>query len=289
MTLQSIGISAKTLPHLSLESNLEAVARYGLSVIQYDMACAGLRNLPNSMPSDLATRIGVGAAARGLRIAAVSGRFNMIHPDPDLRRGGLRALRVLAGACTALGTRCITLCSGTRDTDGLWHAHPDNGAPDAWSDLLESMEAAVAIAEEFDIVLGMAPAAAHVVDSAATAKLLLREIRSPQVKIVLDPAALLRPRDLVRQHATLEDAVEVLGPHIVMARARDIQVIDGEVRHVAAGRGRLDYSCYLSLVRDLRVPLILCGLTEADVPWSLAFLRATIEASDRRAMRAGLG
>jgi hypothetical protein len=37
VTLQSIGISAKTLPRPSVESNLEAVARYGLSVIQYDI------------------------------------------------------------------------------------------------------------------------------------------------------------------------------------------------------------------------------------------------------------
>jgi sugar phosphate isomerase/epimerase len=92
--------------------------------------------------------------ARGIRIAAVPGTVNMIHSDVAERRRGLRALRVIASACWALGTRCITLCSGTRDLQDMWRGHRDNDSPLAWTDLLASMEAAVAIAEEFDIFLG---------------------------------------------------------------------------------------------------------------------------------------
>ena len=115
LTSQSIGIFAKTFPRGSLESNLDAAAGYGLQVVHYNMACAGLPSVPDEIPSELATRVGRAAAARGVRIAAVSGTFNMIHPDPELRRRGLRGLRAIAGACAALGTGCITLCTGTRD------------------------------------------------------------------------------------------------------------------------------------------------------------------------------
>jgi sugar phosphate isomerase/epimerase len=282
MTSQTIGIFARTFPRLSLERNLDAVAGYGLSVVQYNMACAGLPSLPDEIPSDLAARIGVAAVARGIRIAAVSGTFNMIHPDVDERRRGLRALQVIAAACAALGTRCVTLCSGTRDVEDMWRGHLDNDSPQAWTDLLASMEAAVAIAEEFDIFLGIEPEVANVVDSPAKARLLLSEMRSPRLKMVLDPANLFRRGDLERQYEILEMAIDVLGPHMVMAHAKDVVESNGEIRHVPAGTGRLDYAFYLSLLRDVRVPLVVHGLSEQQVPWSLAFLRATAESSSRQ-------
>jgi sugar phosphate isomerase/epimerase len=282
MTSQSIGIFARTLPRLSIESNLDAVAGYGASVVQYDMACAGLPSLPDEIPADLAARIGVAGMARGIRIAAVSGTFNMIHPDVDERRRGLRALQAIAGACAALGTRCITLCSGTRDVEDMWRDHQGNDSAQAWADLLASTEAAVAIAEEFDVFLGIVPKVVNVVDSPAKALLLLSEMRSPRLKIVLDPADLFRRGDLERQYEILEKAFDVLGPHMVMAHAKDVVESNGEIRHVPAGTGQLDYSFYLSLLRDVRVPLVVHGLSEQQVPWSLAFLHATAESSNRQ-------
>jgi sugar phosphate isomerase/epimerase len=285
MTPQSIGIFAKTFTRLSIESNLDAVARYGLSVIQYNMACAGLPNMPDEISSERATRIGVAAAARGIQVAAVSGTFNMIHPDVEQRRRGLRGLQAVAGACAAIGTRCITLCTGTRDAEDMWRGHPDNSSPQAWTDLLASMEAAVAIAEEFDIVLGIEPEVANVIDSPAMAQFLLREMRSPRLKIVLDPANLFRPGEVVHQHRLLAAAFDVLAPHTIMAHAKDVVESNGQIRHVAAGRGQLDYSFYFSLLREVRVPLVVHGLSEQEVAWSLAFLRATAEGSNRQRLQ----
>ena len=182
MLPQTIDIFAGTFPRLEIESNLDAVARYRLSLVQYNMSCAGMPSLPDEIAAGLAKSIGVAAAARGIRIAAVSGTFNMIHPDVAQRRRGVRNLQVLAGACAALGTRCVTLCTGTRDARDIWRAHPQNNSPGAWTDLLASMQVAVAIAEEFDVDLGIEPEVANVVDSAAKAQLVLREMRSPRLK-----------------------------------------------------------------------------------------------------------
>jgi sugar phosphate isomerase/epimerase len=290
MSSQSIGIFAKTFSRLSIEANLHAVARCGVSVVQYNMSCAGLPSVPDDVPLGPAMRIGLAAAARGIRIAAVSGTFNMIHPDVEQRRRGLRGLRALARACAALGTRCITLCTGTREAEDMWRGNPDNNSPQAWADLLTSMEPAVDTAEEFDIVLGIEPEVANVVDSPAKALLLLREMRSSRLKIVLDPANLFRPGDLAGQHDILEDAFDMLAPHMIMAHAKDVVESNGEIRHVAAGAGQLDYSLYLSLLRDVRVPLIAHGLSEQEVPWSLAFLRATAKRFDRHSpLHMGVG
>jgi len=283
MPPHELGIFAKTFTSPSIEANLDAVASHGLRVVQYNMACAGLSSLPAHIAPDLAARIGLAAAQRDIRIAALSGTFNMVHPDPERRRAGLHRLRVLAQACAALGTQTITLCTGTRDPDDMWRGHPANRHPDAWTDLLACLEPAVALADEFDLTLGIEPETANVVDSAARAVQLLRQLRSPRLKIVLDAANLLGADSLPRQHDILEEAFDLLGPYLVMAHAKDVEVVDGEVRHVAAGTGQLDYPHYLSLLRTVPVPLVVHGLAEADVPRSLAFLRALTDDDEQPA------
>jgi sugar phosphate isomerase/epimerase len=137
------------------------------------------------------------------------------------------------------------------------------------------MEVALTIAEETDLLLGIEPETANVVDSAARADLLLRELRSPRLRIVLDPANLFQAEDLPRQHDILDEAFDTLGAHVIMAHAKDMSVDDGEIRHVAAGTGLLDYRHYLSLLENVPTHLVVHGLSESEVPASLAYLRAT--------------
>src|SRR5438552_15103028 len=103
-----LGIFAKTFARPSLEETLDAVRAHGLDCVQFNMACAGLPSLPDRIDSELCGRIRREMAARSITMAAVSGTFNMIHPDVNQRRDGLRRLRILAAACRPMGTSIIT-------------------------------------------------------------------------------------------------------------------------------------------------------------------------------------
>ncbi len=98
-----IGIFAKTFVRESLTATLDAVLASGLRVIQFNMACAGLASLPETIPPELVRTIRRELAARDMRMAAVSGTFNVIHPDREVRAEGMRRLRVLAAACPGDG------------------------------------------------------------------------------------------------------------------------------------------------------------------------------------------
>jgi sugar phosphate isomerase/epimerase len=278
-----IGIFAKTFPRPTLEENLDAVRHHRLGVVQYNLACAGLPSLPERIEPRLVQQIGAAAASRRITIAAVSGTFNMIDPVKERRDAGMRRLGQLAGTCALLGTKIITLCTGTRDPDDMWRGHPANGRPDAWADLLAAMEQALAIAEEHDLWLAIEPETANVVDSPARARRLLDELRSPRLKIIIDPANLFHVEDLPRQRAILEDAFDLLGPDVVLAHAKDVRVVGGTVHHVTAGTGVLDYPHYLALLRHVPVPLIVHGLAEAEVEGALTFLRGALAAVQREA------
>ena len=279
--MNPIGIFAKTFLRPTFEENLDAVRGHGLGVVQYNLACAGLPSLPERVEPRLAQQIGAAAASRRVTIVAVSGTFNMIDPIRERRDAGLHRLGQLAGACALLGTKIITLCTGTRDPDDMWRGHPANGRPDAWADLHRAMEQALVIAEQHDLWLAVEPETANVVDSSAKARRLLDELRSPRLKIILDPANLFHVEDLPHQRGVLDAAFDLLGPDIVLAHAKDVRVVDGAVHHVAAGAGVLDYPHYLGLLRHLPVPLIVHGLAEAEVERSLAFLSGALATAQR--------
>jgi sugar phosphate isomerase/epimerase len=281
--MNPIGIFAKTFPRPTLEANLDAVCSHGLSVVQYNLACAGLPSLPEQIEPALARQIGAAAAERGITLAAVSGTFNMIDPVWVRRDIGMRRLEQLAGVCALLGTKIITLCTGTRDPDDMWRGHPANSHPDAWADLLEAMDQALGIAEAYDLWLAIEPETANVVDSAAKARRLFAEMGSQRLKIIIDPANLFRVEDLPHQRALLDAAFDLLGPDIVLAHAKDVRVVNGAVHHVAAGTGVLDYQYYLTLLRHIPVPLIVHGLAESEVEGALAFLRGALDGVERQA------
>ena len=273
-----LGIFAKTFQGADPDTVLAAVAKAGFGVAQYNLACSGLDPLPETIPVDVTTAIRAAAEASGVGVAAVSGTFNMIHPDPAVRQAGLRRLGVLIAAAPAMGTRLVTLCTGTRDPADMWRAHPENATPEAWRDLAASMATATAAAEAAGVDLGIEPELANVVSSAEAARRLIEEMQSPRLRVVIDAANLFETATREAQRRIVSDAVELLADRIVMAHAKD-RTADGGF--VAAGQGVLDYRHYLDTLRRAGFdgPLVTHGLSADEAPAVGAFLRQALAES----------
>ncbi len=158
-----LGIFAKTFAGTQPGAVLAAARTAGFDCVQYNMACSGLPSMPDEISAATAQDIADATHGTRISIAAVSATYNMIHPDPAVRTAGHRRLDVIAARCRAMGTRLVTLCTGTRDPDDQWHHHPANAAPEAWADLRASMAVAIGIAERHDVDLGIEPELANVV------------------------------------------------------------------------------------------------------------------------------
>lgn len=273
-----IGIMSGTFSRSTLEEELDAVANQGLSCMQFDLSSAGIYPVPDHVDEEVCDRIHNEMNARKLTMVAVNGMYNMIHPDLEQRREGLRKISALASVCTRLGTSVIALCTGTRNPRMMWLPHPDNDSPEAWKDLVASMKQVLQIAEEYEITLAFEPEVANVVDSAKKARRLIDELGSPRLKVIMDGANIFHTGELPRMGEILDEALDLLGEDIVFAHAKDLDH-DGDAGHLAAGKGLLDYSQYLSLLSDLGfdVPLILHGLNETQVDECVAFLRGKIK------------
>jgi sugar phosphate isomerase/epimerase len=271
-----LGIFAKTFEGKNPAEILAQVKVAGFVTSQYNMACSGLPSLPDEIEDDIVAKIDEAAKQSGVSLCALSATYNMIHPDLSVREKGLGALRVLAKAASQLAIPLLTLCTGTRDRQDQWRRHPGNDSPGAWRDLLQSMERAVAIADEFDIDLGIEPELANVVSSAAKAKQLINDMKSSRLRVVLDPANLFEIATKAEQRRTISYAIDLLADRIVMAHAKD-RAAGGAF--VAAGTGVLDYPHFLGQLRrsGFTGPLITHGLNATEAPAVAAFLRYQLE------------
>lgn len=276
--MMKLGIFAKTFEGTDPALVLKAVANAGFSSTQYNMACSGLGPMPDEISEGQARSVADAAATAGVEIVAVSGTYNMIHPDLAVRQAGHRRLAVLAERCAAMSTGLITLCTGTRDPIDQWKEHPDNNTPEAWRDLVEAMGTAVEIAERYDVDLGIEPELANVINSAAKARQLIDELKSPRLKIVLDPANLFEVETPEEQRTVVSTAIDLLADRIVMAHAKD-RSLDGSF--ATAGKGVLDYGHYLRRLSAIGFEgsLITHGLSAGEAEGVAAFLTSKLKTS----------
>ncbi len=260
-----LGIFAKTFPGTDASSVLRAVRRAGYSCTQFNLACVGLPSMPDAVACDVIETIAEAARDADVDLCALSGTYNMIHPDVAVREDGLRRLGVILGAARDLGIPLVTLCTGTRDPIDQWRHHPDNLLPEAWRDLGTAMAKALILAEAAGIDLGIEPEQANVVTSAADARRLITEMGSPRLKIVLDPANLFERATPDEARAIVAEAVEVSGDAIAMAHAKD-RSLDGGF--VAAGQGVVDFPDFLRRLKAVGFdgPVVTHGLTAEEAP-----------------------
>jgi sugar phosphate isomerase/epimerase len=277
--MATLGLLSPEFPSLSLQTNLDAIATTGAVSVQFDLASTVGRTFPTELSQDIVEAIQAGFAERRLTLAALSGTYNMIDPDPQARALGAEGLNRVIGWAPSLGTHLVTLCTGSRDPGNMWQKHPDNDTPEAWADLLAQMEKALSVAENNGVTLGVEPEVGNTINSVAKARRLLDEIRSPQLKIVMDGANIFQRGQLPKMRQVLEEAFELLGSEIALAHAKDLDQ-DGEAGHVAAGRGRLDYPYYMELLKasGFEGSIILHALKPAEAKDRLAFVRSVAPA-----------
>ena len=188
-----------------------------------------------------------------------------MHPDRPCRTRETSAAAGFIRSAGELGADVVTLCSGTRDPDDIWRAHPDNDDPSAWRDLRESLDALLQAADAAGVRLGIEPEPGNVVRDASRARRLIDELGADArlVGIVLDPANLLDPGTAAEQDRILSQAFDDLGPSVVCLHAKDV-VASG---YAAAGTGLLDYDLVFRLHGGLPhgVPVVVQDADESDV------------------------
>jgi sugar phosphate isomerase/epimerase len=266
-----LGIFAKTFPGDDPSVVLGAVRAAGYTTTQFNLVSAGLAALPEAVPAGAIARIRAATAASGVSIAALSGTYNMAHPDPAVRGDGRRRLAAVIEAAASLEVPLVTLCTGTRHPDNQWAYHPANAEASAWADMAAEIGQALVVAERHGVDLGIEPEQANIVTSASQAIRLIGELGSPRLRVVLDPANLFERATPAEARAIVARAIAATAAHLALAHAKDR---DAGGRFVAAGKGVVDFADFVARLRSAGFDgaLVAHGLSEAEAPEVARFL-----------------
>lgn len=267
----NIGIFAKTFERPSLSEVLDAAIQYGFQHVQFNMTSVGLSPMPEELPADVTKFIAEQFAIRQMKMEALSGTYNMIHPDRTKLDAGRASLRLMIQNARQLGTTLVTVCTGSRDPNNMWKHHPDNESSEAWRTLCESMQEALLLAEQNDIYIGVEPEMGNVINSSRKAKQLIREMQSNRLKIIFDPANMFEEASANEIKDTIASGLDLLGEYVIHAHAKDRKA-DGSFD--APGLGLVPFGFFFQKLREVDFDgmVITHGLQEAQVPACKRFL-----------------
>jgi sugar phosphate isomerase/epimerase len=270
-----LGIFSRIYPP-GIDRSFPRIVRDGYQTVQFNFSSAGLPSLPKDLPEEIVKGVMASATRNGLTICALSGTYNMAHPDV-VRRGSDRiGFTNILRAAQFMKVPLVTLCTGTRNATDMWSAHPDNGSHEAWLTLRGELDFALELAERHGVALGVEPEPGNVVGNAKDARRLLDEVDRSQLKIVMDAANLLPPECQTRQREVVAEAVSLLGADIALVHTKDVSA-SGEP--VAAGRGVVDFHNFLKAILSTgyRGPLVSHNFPEKDAAYVSGYLRRVLE------------
>ena len=270
-----LGIFSRTYQLIGIDKICAQAAKDGFQTIQFNFSSAGLPSLPKDWPETTIKEVVASATQSGLSICALSGTYNMAHPDVARRQADRIGFTNVVRAAQFMHVPLVSLCTGSRDTMNMWSPHPDNGSPEAWVALRGELDFALEMAERHGVALGVEPEPGNVVANARMARRLLDEIEMPQLKIVMDAANLLPPESQTRQREVVAEAVALLGADLALVHTKDVSST-GEA--VAAGRGVVDFHNFLKGIvsTGYRGPLVSHNLPEKDAAYVSGFLRGVL-------------
>jgi sugar phosphate isomerase/epimerase len=253
----------------------DLVKRDGFAAAQLNLISLGLESLPLTI--DLAQLTAAAAAAQraGVTLVALSGTYNMAHPDKARRLDARPRFENVCRAAAAMEIGLVTLCTGSRDGANMWAHHAENKTPAAMRDLRAEMDWALDVAARHGLTLAIEPEPGNVIADARIARRFLNEVKSDRLKIILDAANLLPPEALPRQHAVMDEAVALLGADTVLAHGKDI---DAQGHVVAPGQGAVDLAHFVRALRkaNYKGALVAHGFEEKDAKTAAAALTKLI-------------
>lgn len=182
-----------------------------------------------------------------LDVAVLGCYLNLAHPDPaklrDIQSRYFGHLRVAA----LLGAGVVGTETGAPNPEYKMDANTHSR--EALDAFIRGLAPVVERAERCGVSVAIEPVWKHIVYNADRAVQVLEAIKSPNLRIILDPVNLLYPGNTDQRDRVIGDAIDRLGDRVAVVHLKDF-VRDGEdLRSIAAGTGEMDYTRILRFMK----------------------------------------
>lgn len=188
--------------------------------LAFKKAVSGVNDFRDITP-EVVAKAGAAAKRNSIRIAVLGVYIEPSLVDEDARKKNMAEFIGSIPFAKALGADCI----GTETT--RMETQPHAAREDALRALLRSLESAMPAAEENGVTVAIEPVASHTMNTPECAASVLKDIASPNLKVIFDPVNLLTEKNLPAQDALWDRFFDLLGDKIAAVHMKGTRVVPG--------------------------------------------------------------
>jgi len=277
-----LGITTQVYAQLPLAEAVERIKSDGFRTVLLSFKFADVKFDPLQPDWAAAKKIVDAMAKADIGITAMYGYYNVVDPNVERRQQGEARMECLMRNHKRLGCNVISTETGTFNAQSQWGYDPQNETEDGYLKCRAAMERWVKLGEKTGAVLTVESSYRNIIGSIDRAERLLKELDSPALRIVMDPANFFGPDNLKQMKAMLKDMFTRLGPKAALVHAKDVKLSEKEGQGTetpASGLGEMDYPLFLRLVSELDRPIdvLMEHVKIDDVARARDFLLAHVE------------
>ena len=264
---------------LPLEDAARRIKDDGFSGVVLQPDFADVRFNPMAPDWDAAKKITDCFERAGVKIVGLFGYYNVVDPNPERRKAGEARMQLFIENWKRLGSPIISTETGTLNPKSEWLESPENATEKGYVECRTALEKLARAAEKTGAIISIEPYWRNIIDSVERTERLFREVKSPSLKLVMDPCNYFRKDDLPRMQPILEEMFRRVGKETVLAHAKDVKASADGTDLPASGKGVLDYPLYLRLLAGLSKELYLVveHLELDDVPRARDYVLSQFE------------
>ena len=125
-------------------------------------------------------------------------------------------------------------------------SYPQFFDDEKWAQIVAATKEIAACAEQHDVTFAFEPTRSNIIDSSKTAKRIIEEVGSDNVRVCYDAANIVGDKD------ALDESINNLGELITLSHAKDVIIDDeGKPTYPSAGQGDLDYPRMFELLNGI--------------------------------------
>jgi sugar phosphate isomerase/epimerase len=275
-----LGIFSSVYAELPVEQAAARIKEHGFDRVVLDPSFADVKFDFAAPDWKEVKKITSALGRHGIEVVCLSGYHNVIEPDPAKRKQNDQRIGLLMADWKRFGSPMISTETGTYNRENQFMDSPENYTEKAYLECRAAFEKLARQAEKHAAVIAIEPYWRNVIDSAERAQRLFKEVKSPALKLVMDPCNYFRKEDLPRMRPMLEDIFKRVGGQTVIAHAKDVKAsADRGTDLPAAGLGVLDYPLFLRLLAglDREMSLVIEHVKLEDVPRARDFVKSQFD------------
>lgn len=205
-------------------------------------------------------------------IAVLGCYLNLAHPDPaELKKIQERYFAHLRFA-SMLG--CSVVGTETGAPNAEYRFVPASHTEESLQIFIKNLRPVVECAEKFGVIMAIEPVWSHIVYDSKQALKVLKEINSPNLRIILDPVNLLSVENSEHYEKVIAEAIEDLGEYTDVVHMKDFVIEGDKVVSSAPGTGTMKYDGILDFVKKDK-PFVQMTIEDSkpdNAEWSRKFL-----------------